>query len=277
MGLINNLEESSREEHLAKIITALSIAYSGDDGFLTFNGDQTRTDSVLLTLTQLLNDDIDRNVLNERQQEFKKWMANSQSEITIVKEAINPALLNNKLLIFNPNNIFVTGSVYRLDFVNADFKKMLIDCVDKNKASKEYVQRYAKLKKLKKIDNREELVDNYFNSRVIGSASHIEINLSPLCDVVQNKIVYYRLVTGFMLDADFYTSTKQNLAYLVKTPVFHYQGRDVFIGLDLRYLFSCFEHDISQKKYLFTLRTNLVNDIQTKLAAHVSRLGVLNL
>ena len=59
--------------------------------------------------------------------------------------------------------------------------------------------------------------------------------------------------------------------------MFSYKNIDVFIGLDLRHLLSCTQNEIEAKDYLFTLRTNLVNDIQTKLAGHVSRLGVLNL
>ncbi|TYP97456.1 hypothetical protein C7447_104142 [Tenacibaculum adriaticum] len=280
MGLVNKIpDENQREEHLAKILTAMSIAYSGDKGYLNFNSNQERTDSVLLTLTQLLNDDIDRNVLNQRQQEFTGWKAKDTSEINQIRSDINPSLLNNKLLIFQPNKSDLTGSVYKSKYVNVEFKDIFTDSINKDKACKQFLTRYKKWYKIKNLDQamtniiRESYCDKYIYNR----STPIEINLSPLCDIVQDKIVYHRIVSGYIMPASFYNSTKSDLAYFVKSPVFNYDGNDVFIGLDLRHLVSCTKTDIEQKDYLFTLRTNLVNDIQTKLASHVSRLGVLNL
>ena len=280
MGLINHIdEEGMREDHLAKVLTAISIAYSGDEGYIKHNGNQARTDAVLLTLTQLLNDDIDRNVLNERQQEFTDWKAKDISEIYQVKGDINPSLLNNKLLIFQPNNYNLTGSVYNSNSVNVNFKNIFIDTIDEGAASKEIIKRLKKWFKIKNIDNSDlkKLQEKYCNKYVFNQAMPIEVNLSPLCDIVQDKIIYHRIVSGYIIPAKFFICTKRDLAYFVKSPVFSYKKIDVFIGLDLRHLLSCTQNEIEAKDYLFTLRTNLVNDIQTKLAGHVSRLGVLNL
>ncbi|WP_431109143.1 hypothetical protein [Winogradskyella poriferorum] len=280
MGLVNHIsDESQREEHLAKILTAMSIAYSGVEGYLTYTNDQVRTDSVLLTLTQLLNDDIDRNVLNKRQQEFTAWRAGNISEIKQIKSDINPSLLNNKLLIFQPNKIDLTGSVYRRVSEISGFEQIFFDSYDISKASKEYIKSYKKKNNLKTLphDDQRKLEYDYCINEVFSKAIIIELNLSPLCDIVQDKIVYHRLVSGFIMPAEYYNVTKNDLAYFVKSPVFNFENEDVFIGLDLRYFTSCTKSQIETKDYLFTLRTNLVNDIQTKLASHVSRLGVLNL
>ncbi|WP_299122325.1 hypothetical protein [uncultured Tenacibaculum sp.] len=281
MGLINDIsDENQREEHLAKILTAMSIAYSGDEGYLKFTENQDRTDSVLLTLTQLLNDDVDRNVLSERQQEFKQWKAKDISEIKEIKRDVNSSLLNNKLLIFKPNKIDLTGSIYRISQDITGFEQIFFDTFDNSKASKEYIKAYKKESKIKGVipaDELKKLQDDYCLVSIFSTASIIEINLSPLCDIVQGKIVYHRIVTGYMISSEYYNLTQNNLAYFVKTPVFHYNGQDVFLGLDLRYLVSSTQQEIQKKDYLFTLRTNLVNDIQIKLASHVSRLGVLNL
>jgi len=280
MGLINHIEkEDKREEHLAKILTLISVAYSGVEGYLKYTDDQVRTDSVLLTLTQLLNDDIDRNVLNKRQQEFKGWVANDISDIKRVKKDINPSLLNNKLLIFKPNKINLTGSVYNVSSDISSFEQIFFDSFEISKASKEFIKSYKKEKNIREspFEGQNQLENNYCLNEIFSKAFIIELNLSPLCDIVQDKIVYHRLVSGFIMPASFYDLTKKDLAYFVKSPVFNFEGDDVFIGLDLRFLSSCTKTQIEKKKYLFTLRTTLVNDIQTKLAAHVSRLGVLNL
>lgn len=281
MSLINVIDdENQREIHLAKILTAMSIAYSGDEGYLKFNSNQYRTDSVLLTLTQLLNDDVDRNVLNERQQEFEDWKAKDISEIKQIKRDINPSLLNNKLLIFEPNKIDLTGSIYCTSEDITGFEQIFFDTFDSSKASKEYIKAYKKENGIKgeiALNDKKKLEDQYCLDNIFSTASIIEINLSPLCDIVQDKIVYHRIVTGYIISSDYYSFTQNNLAYFVKTPVFNYKGQDVFLGLDLRHLVSCTKPEIEKKNYLFTLRTNIVNDIQIKLASHVSRLGILNL
>ncbi len=62
-----------------------------------------------------------------------------------------------------------------------------------------------------------------------------------------------------------------------KQPHLYFNDKDYFLGFDFRTFTSCPKDEINEKEYLFTLRANLINDIQTKLAAHVSRLGVFNL
>ncbi len=81
-----------------------------------------------------------------------------------------------------------------------------------------------------------------------------------------------------MTSAKYHDCIKKNdLAFFYQSPKFSYNSKDVFLGIDLRSFSSRTSEEIETKKYLFSLRTNLINDVQTRLAAHVSRLGVFNL
>jgi hypothetical protein len=274
MSLTNEiLDDNLREEHLAKILTLISISYSGEQGFLNFRTDQEKTDSFMLALTQILNDDIDRNVLNERQNEFMDWKATSQDEIDNLYNEISPSLLNRKLLICYPNRFDLTGSIYKITSISQEFKRIVRDCVDHGSTVKALKIKYKKkTDDAKKRDAQSASFYEYIASLFIS----IELNVTPLCDIVQNKNINHRLLSGFMAEAKFYECIKKSDSFY-KSHLFSYRNQSVFIGLDLRSFSSCSFDELRQKEYLFTLRTNLINDIQTKLAAHVSRIGVLNL
>lgn len=274
MGLTNEiLDDNLREQQLAKILTLISISYSGENGFLNFQTDQEKTDSFLLALTQILNDDIDRNVLNERQNEFKQWKATNQDEIDNLYVEISPSLLNRKLLICYPNRFDLTGSVYKITSISQEFKRIVRDCVDHGSTVKTLRIKYKK--KTEEAKKRDAQSVSFFEY-VAGLFTPIELNVTPLCDIVQNKNINHRLLSGFIAEAKFYDCIKKNDSFY-KSPLFSYGSQSVFIGLDLRSFSSCSLYELQQKKYIFTLRTNLINDIQTKLGAHVSRIGVLNL
>lgn len=278
MGLVNHIEcELDRELHLAKVITSISIAYSGIDGFLNLKSDQEKTDAVLLALTQILNDDVDRNVLSEIQNEFTQWKVNSKAEFKQNNSEVNPNLLNRKLLIFNPNRKDLTGSVYKSAVEREMFKQIFLPSFEASSICKEFIKLYKKENKVTISSSMTDIVSQRYSLKILLKETFpIELNISPLCDVVQNKILIHRLLKGLIIPIDYFGMIK-NSDYFIKTPPFTYENKEVFLGFDLRTFTSCLKTEIDLKEYSFTLRTNLVNDIQTKLAAHVSRLGVLYL
>lgn len=277
MGLVNHFdEEAHREDHLAKIITAISIAYSGEEGYLRLRSNEEKTDTVLLALTQILNDDVDRNVLTERQQEFDGWKASTKEEIKKVKSEVNKGLLNKKLLVFKPHRTDLTGSTYRIKKDKSSFESIFLDSFESSAISKEFIKQYKKEHAGVTDDFIEKIKKHYSLTILTKCTIPIELNITPLCDIVQNKLVVHRTIQGLLIPAECADKMKKSESF-VSTPIFSVFEKDFFLGIDLRTLGSCTKDEILAKDYLFTLRTNLINDIQTKLAAHVSRLGVFNL
>ncbi|HEY4198094.1 MAG TPA: hypothetical protein VGM63_21285 [Mucilaginibacter sp.] len=280
MSLVNLIPgEENREQHLAKILTLISVAYSGLDGFLNLPNDEEKTDAVLLALTQILNDDIDRNVLNERHNEFKNWKAINIEQVKSLYRSIDPHLINKKLLIYKPNRLDITGSMYLIETNAIYLRRILKDCFDLESTFKN-IMKTLKIKYKRGFENEQKRDSQSlgFLEYLEGQCSPIELNVTPLCDIVQDKNINYRIISGFIISTVYYDCIKKSdLAFFYKSPKFILDGNDVFIGLDLRSFSSCTKQEINQKKYLFSLRSALINEVQTKLAAHVSRLGVLYL
>jgi hypothetical protein len=151
--------------------------------------------------------------------------------------------------------------------------------MDTEIAFKKTIEPRIKYKKgVEKEQRRKDAQSNNVLEFIQKDCIPIEINVTPLCDIVQNKFIHYRVITGFIAPLHYYECIKKNdLAFFYKSPKFSLNGKEMFIGLDLRTFSSFSKEEIDKKDYFFSLRTNLINDIQTKLSAHVSRLGVLYL
>src|SRR5690606_33654647 len=111
-----------------------------------------------------------------------------------------------KLLIFKPNKINLTGSVYNVSSDISSFEQIFFDSFEISKASKEFIKSYKKEKNIREspFEGQNQLENNYCLNEIFSKAFIIELNLSPLCDIVQDKIVYHRLVSGFIMPASFY-------------------------------------------------------------------------
>lgn len=285
MNMVNLIEdESERESYLSKILTCISISYTGNKRYLSLTSNQDKTDAVLHSLTQILNDDLDRNVFLQQQSEYTNWAkTDSNEELLELKRSINSSLLNSKLLIYKPNKIDITGSIYKEPNHEGNHTTIFNEIINPtSKNSKSCIEDLYEKENSKKHNNPEELhstIPEYIFDRIIP----IELNVTPACDIANDKAPFHRIILGFIVPTFVLKCFDLNPDYLVKTPFFQLDIidneylKDSLIVLDLRFLKTDLKENIPQKEYLFSLRTNLINDIQTKLAAHVSRLGVLSI
>ncbi len=125
-------------------------------------------------------------------------------------------------------------------------------------------------KVLNKPNKKQEILDSYRT---------IWLNVTPLCDTVQGKIVFHRLVRGLLVKADFVKPEKkifhQNEAIFV-SPVFAFDNEDRAILLDFRQFFTLPKLGQSKNRSpLFRVRQQLLAEIQSRLARHINRQGVL--
>ncbi|MEM9886303.1 MAG: hypothetical protein AAF849_10445 [Bacteroidota bacterium] len=301
--LVNSYDANGKEEYLKKLITLLSIAYAGDEGYLNLDNDQMRTDSVLLALNQILDDDIDRLILDKRQEEYKNWVQVSNSkEISSLRKEINRGLVNTKLFTFSPNKPELTGSLYAI--YKRNFNRKIFDDSIHNQigAIKSHVSKEYK----RDNDNqgptdvqKEQLVAN-FVEELYKKIIPVELNMTPLCDVSQGNDMMHRILPGFIVPAEhqnmnlFQKKTiNRGLGYALSTDIFDVSGLhkyikltgNAFIYFDMRFFTSISKNQIKKRtkesrtlpRYLFTLRNNLINEFQVGLSNHISRLGVLYL
>lgn len=133
----------------------------------------------------------------------------------------------------------------------------------------------------KKLDKEyENLLDTILQktskkNEIITSWIKIWINVTPLCDTVQGKIVFHRLIRGVLVPKEFAKAFFSNEAIYI-SPSFTFNNIDYTIVLDFRQFFTLPKLGKSKnRKSIFRIRQQILAEIQSKLARHINRQGVL--
>lgn len=284
---VNSFKE--KEKGLSQLITLLSIAHSGDSGFLGLTTNQKKTDAVLLALNEILHDDVDRLVLDQREEEFKNWAAKDKAQITGLRKGFDNGSINAKLFTYTPNKPELTGSIYQVKR-GKEPKAIYDDAVNLKKIESEVIAKFKRENNNQGPDpiTKNHLVEEFNKNLYQNLVQPVELNVTPLCDVSQGNDPVHRIIPGLIIPesnkAFFicrgYCSQRFSANELITN-----LNDNVFLLLDFRYFKSLAKSSIKSRtkdskklpRYLFTLRNNLVNDIQISLSNHVSRLGVLSL
>lgn len=274
----NGLSEAQRINKINEILSKLSISVLGEKNFKKASN-QEKTDGFMLALSELLDDEIDKEIiLNEQKPEFTNWMKVSHVSPDYAK-------INSKLLLsFEKRKNELTGSLFNFKEGKHDFKDLFLDSIDVSKEGLIHREISAANEGVDKKDKENYVkFEDYFNSAyfagiLLKQIIPIELNLTPLCDVVQKKEKYYRLVPGFILSETLLDYSWKSSDRLYKSPIINLPilGNS-FILLDFRFMHSCKSEEVQKYEKIMTLRKGFVDDIQLRLSNHISRLGVLNL
>jgi len=102
------------------------------------------------------------------------------------------------------------------------------------------------------------------------------LNVTPLCDFVQGKVCHDRLVLGALVSSDNIHLIDEKSESIYVSPKFDWQKGTYHLVLHFRFLFTLEATPTETGiKSIFRVRQQLLADIQSKLARHVSRQGVL--
>jgi hypothetical protein len=110
----------------------------------------------------------------------------------------------------------------------------------------------------------------------------IHLVVTPLCDVVQEKAVNIKVIQGFLIPEDQvrYLNSKSE-AIFVSTR-FQVVNQVYILMLDYRYFYTATPADPNSKHFqepdfipLFRVRQSLLAEIQSRLARHLTRQGIL--
>ncbi|MFX2256588.1 hypothetical protein V6380_07150 [Acinetobacter variabilis] len=108
----------------------------------------------------------------------------------------------------------------------------------------------------------------------------IEVCIDPLCDYVQKKSIYPKMINGLLLPKKIEAFIDKNTEALYISPSFKFGRDEVFLVVDYRYLKTLNNEDqknINEQDILFRIRSTLLADIQSKLSRHINRQGILYL
>lgn len=238
------------DENANYLINRLGLSYAGK--VFEEQNQEDKIKSAYYSLTYILQDTLEKLVNSEGIDKPKELTAGSQNLNSIYE-------INAKLL---------TSS----EIEPLDYSGNVIEI-----SRKKDVEGYEKLLDtiLKKSDYKEGIMNTW---------KTIWLNVTPLCDAVQGKVVFHRLVRGLLVKKEYLTFTKkskessafnENDAVFI-SPVFSFESDYYAIVLDFKQFFTLDSLNKSGKrKGLFRVRQHLLAEIQSKLARHVSRQGVL--
>lgn len=209
-------------------------------------------------------------------QSAKERIKSSYNALNIVFADTLENTLNNSG-VTSAKKLKVSKTAKNLESVNSINKKLLIsDEIEPMNYSGTVIQISDE-----KLDAEyENLLDTILNNKgkkaeIIASWKKMWLNVTPLCDTVQGKIVFHRLVRGILVSKEFSKTFYSNEAIYV-SPSFTFDKKDYCIVIDFRQFFTLTQLGKSKnRKSIFRIRQQLLAEIQSKLSRHINRQGIL--
>ncbi|MCF8292517.1 MAG: hypothetical protein K9I70_01790 [Chitinophagaceae bacterium] len=187
----------------------------------------------------------------------------------------------NKSNVHNAKKLKVAGSHKNLATVNNINKKLLVSDETEPMGYSGSVIEISHSKYAKDFENMLNVNLNDTGKKktadIIKTYRKIWINVTPLCDSVQGKVIFHRLIRGLLVLSfkDIKKSFNNSEAFFI-SPSFTYENKDYVLILDFRQFFTVDQIGKSRyRKPLFRVRQQLLSEIQSKLSRHISRQGVL--
>jgi hypothetical protein len=230
-------------KNLSDVIFQLARAYIGKQ--LKKNNKKEIIQNGLLTFNGTFMDTLENAI-----QEFKPSAMNIKFDaVENITEEVS-AKINSRLLLFESlkTNALHPGNIYEIEN-NSKLTMEIADVYDG---------------KLENFGKKDEL---------INQLKHVSLEVSPTCDFAQRKWRRSRLISGAMWPKDHCSNIKK-AEYIYTSPYLAKNGSIFKLVFDLRYFTSLSFNTLKKMRPAFRVKHELLVDIQTHLARHISRPGV---
>ena len=193
-----------------------------------------------------------------------------------IKSKINKYLLLSKsqTQINHPGCIF-TGSDNSVECVRCS-KAILNDSLMTEDIRNQVIEQFHDMRSRE----AKELYNNIMKERreaILSTAVPCGVVVTPACDYAQNKAKYDRIVMGLIIDSCYkdLIDTKSEAIYV--SPVFDEGLHERVLLLNYRYFYTQSLSKVNGIKQLYRIRNSILSEIQSKLARHINRQGIMNL
>lgn len=280
-SIFSNYSDEEWHNKTNFIIDKLSQAYLGFKNHKQSNYIQ-RTKGALQAFNNIFYDTLESqiNILsNIHDQDLLKYDESTINKSTIID------LLNYKLIASETEmeEIDYTGMVIEDSNSKSDpiFNNILNESVDRF----EFKNEIDNFQVLDEKQQNKEIDKKYKSMRSLNRESwkKVYVVVTPLCDKVQNKYVKIRVVKGIIIESKFkkYLDKKTEALYI--SPSFNFDDtsdKSYNLIINYRYFFTYpndkkLVNSIKQIKPIFRLRSSIIAEIQSKLARHINRQGIL--
>lgn len=270
--LFPNVEPKRWEVTTNTIIESLGQAYLGQH-FYDASAEE-KTKASLLTLNMVLVDSIDKKSTNCSfctKQELDNEKIDKQTIETSIAE------LNYKLNFFEgPNNICEPGVVFQYNSPKVNYFEHLLHKIISlfSIRSKILCETPDILETLLKKETDKKM--KQIKQDIQQTWIKIGVVVTPSCDFAQKKKIYDRIVQGVMIESRFEGYINQGDAFYT-SPVFRYKDNNYIIVLNFNYFTTSELNNDQSCTMLYKIRRTMLSEIQSKLARHINRQGVMSL
>ena len=242
-----NAHGGNWDKNLSNVVFHLAKAYAGAQ--LNENNKRGVIQNGLMTFSGTFLDTLETSIRDFNVSEIKMRFDSAGK----ISEEIC-AKINSKLLLLETlnTNALHPGNIYENEN-NPGHKVAIGDLFIKKLEN--YPEKDGFLKKLK----------------------YVLLEVSPTCDFAQGKWRKSRLLPGVMWPKAHFHKIKKKADYIYESPIFEKQGMVFKLVFDLRYLTSLSPNTMKKMQSAFRVKHELLVDIQSHLARHISRPGVTSL
>lgn len=278
MVLQNIFDTYSHEEWVNKanfIIEKLSQGYLGAQNYKE-SGYIERTKGSLQAFNNIFYDTLETqvNILSNIQEQNLLEFDENQISKDVILDTLNFKLIaSDTELKLDYTGIIGEDTNPKSDSI---FKAILTEVLDRS-AIENDIPNFEKLGK-----SASKKQTSNFRDSIRTDWKKIYLVVTPLCDTVQNKHKNIRTVKGFIIEKKFkkYIDEKSEAIYI--SPPFYLKNleKSFVLVLNFRYFFTFTTNQkvLENLKFInpiFRLRSSIIAEIQSKLARHVNRQGIL--
>ncbi len=267
-----NTEPKEWENVTNIIINSLGQAYIGQ--YFSDASFEEKINASLLALNMVFVDSLDNHMVlcgisNPQELSSKDFDKQRIEELK--------AVLNHKLLVYtSPNNICEPGVVIQYSDPAKDYFEQFL-----HKVLSVFSVKHEIL--CKTPDILDSLLKKELNNRIKQIKQEIRqtwmkigIVVTPSCDFAQKKKICDRVVQGVIIESRFADYINQGDAFYT-SPIIRYGDKNYIIVLNFNYFITTnLDNDPNCNK-LFKIRRPMLAEIQSKLARHINRQGIMNL
>ena len=193
-----------------------------------------------------------------------------------IKSKVNNYLLMSKsqTQINHPGCIF-TSSDNSVECVKRS-KEIINDCLDTQDIRIQVINKFQSMKlpeaRLMCNQLRKERRD-----AILATAIPCSVVVTPACDFAQNKAKYDRIVMGIIIDSCYKQLIDSKSEAIYISPSFDEGSHERVLILNYRFFLTQDLSKVNGIKQICRIRNSVLSEIQSKLARHISRQGIMNL
>ena len=112
---------------------------------------------------------------------------------------------------------------------------------------------------------------------ILATAIPCSVVVTPACDFAQNKAKYDRIVMGIIIDSCYKQLIDSKSEAIYISPSFDEGSHERVLILNYRFFLTQDLSKVNGIKQICRIRNSVLSEIQSKLARHISRQGIMNL